>query len=227
MSEQAMGTNAPGVVAATSLVTVTNGEHFISTRLHAFRCAAAPSYMRRAPPRPGAQSDGGGAAFQLRCRSRGRHVRHDHRKHRLLQAQSHRASGAALSSDASPAGTPLQALMGVAADGRVARLDERHRQPSSSASPGYSVQRAGNCWAMIYRACCNWSGQPSPAPLRLASGLGVWMQAHLQTLAWRLARTWTPWQRGKTWPALQPPKQRPSPRRRKPLATLRELPARS
>ena len=25
------------------------------------------------------------------------------------------------------------------------------------------------------------SGQPAPAPLRLASGLGVWMQAHLQT----------------------------------------------
>lgn len=25
------------------------------------------------------------------------------------------------------------------------------------------------------------SGQPGPAPLRLTSGLGVWMQAHLQT----------------------------------------------
>ena len=97
----------------------------------------------------------------------------------LLQAQSH--EHLVLRFQVTPAllHTPLQALMGVAADGRVAWMNgtaaQLIGQPLDTACSAQEL--LGHDLSRLLQL----SGQPGPAPLRLASGLGVWMQAQLQT----------------------------------------------
>jgi hypothetical protein len=196
MSEQAMGTNAPGIVAATGQAcTVTNGEHYFD-ELHAFRCAAAPI-----------RDVHGRLAGVLNLMVEEQHFSFDASpvvgmyattiENTLLQAQSH--EHLVLRFQVTPAllHTPLQALMGVAADGRVAWMNgtaaQLIGQPVDTACSAQEL--LGHDLSRLLQL----SGQPGPAPLRLASGLGVWMQAHLQT-SHGLGCTWTPAAR-KTRPA--------------------------
>ena len=178
MSEQAMGTNAPGIVAATGQAcTVTNGEHYFE-ELHAFRCAAAPI-----------RDVHGRLAGVLNLMVEEQHFSFDASpvvgmyattiENTLLQAQSH--EHLVLRFQVTPAllHTPLQALMGVAADGRVAWMNgtaaQLIGQPEHAACSAQEL--LGHDLSHLLRL----SSQHTPVPLRLANGLGIWMQAHLQT----------------------------------------------
>lgn len=178
MSEQAMGTTAPGIVAATGQAcTVTNGEHYFD-ELHAFRCAAAPI-----------RDVHGRLAGVLNLMVEEQHFSFDASpvvgmyattiENTLLQAQSH--EHLVLRFQVTPAllHTPLQALMGVAADGRVAWMNGTAAQLIGQ--PVHAACSAQELLGHDLSRLLQLSGQPGPAPLRLASGLGVWMQAHLQT----------------------------------------------
>jgi transcriptional regulator of acetoin/glycerol metabolism len=178
MSEQAMGTNAPGIVAATGQAcTVTNSEHYFD-ELHAFRCAAAPI-----------RDVHGRLAGILNLMVEEQHFSFDASpvvgmyattiENTLLQAQSH--EHLVLRFQVTPAllHTPLQALMGVAADGRVAWMNGTAAQLIGRPGPGTcNVQELlGHDLSHLLRL----SSQSVPSPLRLTSGLGVWTQVQLQT----------------------------------------------
>lgn len=178
MSEQAIGTTAPGIVAATGQAcTVSNGEHYFD-ELHAFRCAAAPI-----------RDVHGRLAGVLNLMVENQHFSFDAGpvvgmyastiENTLLQAQSH--EHLVLRFQVTPAllHTPLQALMGVAADGSIAWMNGTAAQLIGQlVHDRCSAQELlGHDLSCLLRL----SGQPGPTPLRLASGLGVWMQAQLQT----------------------------------------------
>lgn len=177
MSEQAMGTTAPGIVAATGQAcTVTNGEHYFD-ELHAFRCAAAPI-----------RDVHGRLAGVLNLMVEEQHFSFDASpvvgmyattiENTLLQAQSH--EHLVLRFQVTPAllHTPLQALMGVAADGRIAWMNGIATQLVGRPRP--DACSTLDLLGLDLSRLLPLSAQPAPAPLRLAGGLGVWMQVHLQ-----------------------------------------------
>jgi transcriptional regulator of acetoin/glycerol metabolism len=178
IAESVVGTTAPGIVTCTGVAcTVDGAEHYFDY-LREMQCAAAP--IRDVHGRLAAVLDitvesrqfGFDAASMVALYA-------TTIENRLLQAQS--ADRLVLRFQASPAllGTPLEALAGVAADGSVAWLNTAAarlvgRPPSSG--PGEVERLFGLDLAALLRL----GRREAAQPVRLASGLGVWLQVRLQ-----------------------------------------------
>jgi transcriptional regulator of acetoin/glycerol metabolism len=178
IAENAVGTTAPGIVATTGQAcTVQGAEHYFEC-LREMQCAAAP--IRDVHGRLAAVLDitvearrfGFDAASMVALYA-------TTIENRLLQAQSQ--DRLVLRFQASPLllGTPLEALAGIAPDGTVAWLNTAGMQligrlPESG--PCEVEQLFGLDLAGLLRVGRSDAAQP----VRLASGLGVWLQARLQ-----------------------------------------------
>ncbi len=178
IAESVVGTTAPGIVASTGqAVTVDGAEHYFEI-LREMRCAAAP--IRDVHGRLAAVLD-----ITVESRQFGFDAAEvvalyaTSIENRLLQAQS--PDQLLLRFQASPAllGTPLEGLAGVAADGQVQWLNAAAarligRLPEAGARDVQHVFGLG--LATLLRM----TGHEAAQPVRLVSGLGVWLQARLQ-----------------------------------------------
>jgi transcriptional regulator of acetoin/glycerol metabolism len=178
IAENVVGTTAPGIVATTGQAcTVEGAEHYFEY-LREMQCAAAP--IRDVHGRLAAVLDlsvesrrfGFDAASMVALYA-------TTIENRLLLAQSQ--DQLVLRFQASPAllGTPLEALAGVAHDGTVAWLNNSAarligRRPESG--PCDVALLFGLDLAGLLRL----DRREAAQPVRLASGLGVWLQARLQ-----------------------------------------------
>ncbi|SFM99772.1 helix-turn-helix domain-containing protein [Variovorax sp. OV329] len=178
IAERMVGTTAPGIVACTGqAVTVNGAEHYFSV-LHEMHCAAAP--IRDVQGRLAAVLD---VSVESRPFSFGAAqlvaLFATTIENRLLVAQSQ--GWLLLRFQASPAllGTPLEALAGIGPDGCVAWLNgaaERLVGPLLDDAPRGVEPMFGVDLATLLRL----SRSDAAQPLRLANGLGVWLQARLQ-----------------------------------------------
>lgn len=179
IAERIVGTTAPGIVAATGQAcSVAGAEHFFDV-LREMQCAAAP--IRDVHGRLAgvldlsveAQPFGFDAGTMVGLYA-------TTIENRLLQAQSQ--EHLILRFQASPAllGTPLEGLAGIGADGTVAWLNGAGarligRLPEHA--PAREVESLlGHDLASLMRL----GRREAAQPLRLASGLGLWVQAQLQ-----------------------------------------------
>lgn len=179
IAEQRVGTTAPGIVASTGLACSVNGAEHYFEALREMHCAAAPIHDVH-----------GRLAGVLDLTVEARRFGFDAAsmiglyattiENRLLQAQS--GEHLVLRFQASPAllGTPLEALAGIAADGTVAWLNDAAarligRLPLDEAERGVAGL-LGHDLPTLLRLGRHDDAQP----MRLASGLGVWMQARLK-----------------------------------------------
>ncbi|MCR6479945.1 helix-turn-helix domain-containing protein [Variovorax sp. ZS18.2.2] len=179
ISERIVGTTAPGIVASTGQAcTVDGAEHYFDV-LREMQCAAAP--IRDVTGRLAGVLDltvearrfGFDAASMVSLYA-------TTIENRLLQAQSR--DHLILRFQASPTllGTPLEALAGIAPDGTIAWLNNAGarllgRLPEAADERDVECL-LGHDLASLLRL----GRRESAQPLRLASGLGVWVQAHLK-----------------------------------------------
>jgi len=178
IAERMVGTTAPGIVACTGqAVTVNGAEHYFSV-LQQMHCAAAP--IRDVHGRLAAVLD---VSVEARPFSFGAAqmvaLFATTIENRLLVAQSH--GRLLLRFQASPAllGTPLEALAGIGPDGCVAWLNgaaERLIGRLDDSAPRGVEQVFGTDLPALLRLTRSEAAQP----VRLPSGLGVWLQARLQ-----------------------------------------------
>ncbi|GAA4357039.1 hypothetical protein GCM10023165_50570 [Variovorax defluvii] len=178
IAESVVGTTAPGIVARTGQAcTVDGAEHYFDY-LREMQCAAAP--IRDVHGRLAAVLDitvearpfGFDAASMVALYA-------TTIENRLLLAQS--ADRLVLRFQASPGllGTPLEALAGVGPDGSVEWLNAAGarligRLPESGPR---DVERV---FGLDLRTLMRLGRHEAARPVRLASGLGVWLQARLQ-----------------------------------------------
>lgn len=180
IAESVIGTSAPGIVAATGQACTVNGAEHYYDCLGAMQCAAAPI-----------RDVHGHLAGVLDVTAESRRFGFDAAsmvslfattiENRLQQAQSH--DHLVLRFQASPSlfGTPLEGLAGIATDGTVARMNTagagliqpRHCDESG---PG-DVERL---FGLDLRALLRLGRSNGPQPVRLTSGLSVWLQATWQ-----------------------------------------------
>jgi len=178
IAESVVGTTAPGIVATTGQAcTVDGAEHYFEY-LHHMQCAAAPIRDVR-----------GQLAGVLDLTVEARRFGFDAAsmvalyattiENRLMLAQSQ--DRLVLRFQASPAllGTPLEALAGIAPDGTVEWLN------GAGARLIGGVPEAGPCdvemlFGLDLAALLRLTRKEAAQPVRLASGLGVWLQARLQ-----------------------------------------------
>ena len=180
IAESVIGTSAPGIVAATGQACTVNGAEHYYDCLGAMQCAAAPI-----------RDVHGHLAGVLDVTAESRRFGFDAAsmvalfattiENRLLQAQSH--DHLVLRFQASPSlfGTPLEGLAGIATDGTVAWMNTagagliqpRHCDESG---PG-DVERL---FGLDLRALLRLGRSNGPQPVRLTSGLSVWLQATWQ-----------------------------------------------
>ena len=101
-------------------------------------------------------------------------------ENRLLQAQS--GAQLILRFQASPAllGTPLEALAGIAADGTVAWLNDAGARLIGRLPAEAGERRVDELLGHDLPSLLRLGRREAAQPLRLASGLGVWMQARLR-----------------------------------------------
>lgn len=179
ISERIVGTTAPGIVASTGLAcTVDGAEHYFDVLSH-MQCAAAPIHDVT-----------GRLAGVLDLTAEARRFGFDAAsmvalyatsiENRLLQAQSR--DHLILRFQASPTllGTPLEALAGIAPDGTIAWLNNAGARLLGRL-PEAAHERDVECLLGHDLASLLRLGRREAAqPLRLASGLGVWMQAQLK-----------------------------------------------
>jgi len=179
ISERVVGTTAPGIVASTGQACAVDGaEHYFDVLGH-MQCAAAPI-------RDVAGQLAGVLDLTVEARRFGFDAASMVALHattienRLLQAQSR--DHLILRFQASPTllGTPLEALAGVAPDGTIAwlnnagaRLLGRLPEAADERDVEYLL---GHDLASLLRLGRREAAQPR----RLASGLGVWVQARLK-----------------------------------------------
>ncbi|MGJ7613296.1 MULTISPECIES: helix-turn-helix domain-containing protein [unclassified Variovorax] len=179
ISERIVGTTAPGIVASTGQAcTVDGAEHYFDVLCH-MQCAAAPI-----------RGVNGQLAGVLDLTAEARRFGFDAAsvvalyattiENRLLQAQSR--DHLILRFQASPTllGTPLEALAGIAPDGTIAWLNNAGarllgRLPEAAHARDVECL-LGHDLASLLRL----GRRDAAQPLRLASGLGVWVQAHLK-----------------------------------------------
>ncbi|MCW5235259.1 helix-turn-helix domain-containing protein [Verminephrobacter eiseniae] len=179
ISERVIGTTAPGIVASTGQACTVNGaEHFFDVLCH-MQCAAAPI-----------RDVTGQLAGVLDLTAEAQHFGFDAAsivslyattiENRLLQAQSR--EHLILRFQASPTllGTPLEALAGIAPDGTIAWLNNVGARLLGRL-PEVADERDVECLlghdlASLQRL----ERREAAQPLRLASGLGVWAQAHIK-----------------------------------------------
>ncbi|CAA2099311.1 helix-turn-helix domain-containing protein [Variovorax paradoxus] len=180
ISERVVGTTAPGIVATTGQAcTVDGAEHYFDVLCH-MQCAAAPI-----------RGVSGELAGVLDLTVEARRFGFDAAsmvalyattiENRLLQAQSR--DHLILRFQASPTllGTPLEALAGIAPDGTIAWLNNAGARLLGRL-PEAANERDVECLLGHDLASLLRLGRRDAAqPLRLASGLGVWVQAHLKS----------------------------------------------
>ena len=182
ISERIVGTTAPGIVATTGQAcTVDGAEHYFDV-LSQMQCAAAPI-----------RDVAGRLAGVLDITMEARRFGFDAAsmvalyattiENRLLQAQSR--DHLILRFQASPSllGTPMEALAGVAPDGTIAWLNGAGarligRLPEEAGERDVESM-LGHDLASLLRL----ERREAAQPLRLASGLGVWVQARLKAAA--------------------------------------------
>jgi sigma-54 dependent transcriptional regulator, acetoin dehydrogenase operon transcriptional activator AcoR len=177
IAEGIVGTTAPGIVARTGQAcTVTGAEHYFDC-LREMQCAASPIHDVH-----------GRLAAVLDITVESRHFGFDAAsmvalyattiENRLLQAQS--SDRLVLRFQASPAllGTPLEALAGIAPDGSVAWLNTVGARLFGRL-PESGPRDAEHLFGLDLAALLRLGRQGTAQPVRLASGLGVWMQARL------------------------------------------------
>jgi transcriptional regulator of acetoin/glycerol metabolism len=181
ISERMVGTTAPGIVATTGQAcTVDGAEHYFDV-LSQMQCAAAP--IRDVTGRLAGVLDitmearrfGFDAASMVALYA-------TTIENRLLQAQSR--DHLILRFQASPSllGTPMEALAGVAPDGTIAWLNGAGarligRLPEEACERDVESM-LGHDLASLLRL----ERREAAQPLRLASGLGVWVQARLKAV---------------------------------------------
>ncbi|RSZ38542.1 MULTISPECIES: helix-turn-helix domain-containing protein [unclassified Variovorax] len=179
IAEHIVGTTAPGIVASTGQAcTVDGAEHYFDVLCH-MQCAAAP--IRDVTGRLAGVLDltvearrfGFDAASMVSLYA-------TTIENRLLQAQSR--DHLILRFQASPTllGTPLEALAGIAPDGTIAWLNNAGarllgRLPEAADERDVEFL-LGHDLASLLRL----GRREAAQPLRLASGLGVWVQARLK-----------------------------------------------
>ncbi|XAH25719.1 helix-turn-helix domain-containing protein [Xylophilus sp. GW821-FHT01B05] len=176
LSEANMGTSAPGIVAKTGHgCSVQGGEHF-SEAVGRVHCAAAP--IRDVHGQLAGVLDltveGHGFGFDAFALV-GSYA--STIENHLLQLQSDDLLVLAFQADPSLLGTPLEALAGVCSDGRLRWVNTTAIR-LARASAGQPVADAlghelGTLLGLLR--------QSRPQPLRLSSGLTVWMQARLRS----------------------------------------------
>jgi len=179
ISERIVGTTAPGIVATTGQAcTVDGAEHYFDVLSH-MQCAAAP--IRDVTGRLAGVLD-------LTVESRGFGfdaasmvaIHATTIENRLLQAQSRDHLILRFQSSPTLLGTPLEALAGIAPDGTIAWLNNAGARLLGRL-PEAADERDVECLLGHDLASLLRLGRREAAqPLRLASGLGVWVQAHLK-----------------------------------------------
>lgn len=179
IAEHIVGTTAPGIVASTGQAcTVDGAEHYFDVLCH-MQCAAAP--IRDVTGRLAGVLDltvearrfGFDAASMVSLYA-------TTIENRLLQAQSR--DHLILRFQASPTllGTPLEALAGIAPDGTITWLNNAGARLLGRL-PEAEDERDVECLLGHDLASLLRLGRREAAqPLRLASGLGVWVQARLK-----------------------------------------------
>lgn len=179
ISERIVGTTAPGIVATTGQAcTVDGAEHYFDV-LSRMQCAAAP--IRGVTGRLAGVLDltvearrfGFDAASMVALYA-------TIIENRLLQAQSR--DHLILRFQASPnlLGTPMEALAGVAPDGTIAWLNGAGmrligRLPDDAGERDVEAMLGHDLPSLL-----RLQRREAAQPLRLASGLGVWVQARLK-----------------------------------------------
>lgn len=178
IAEHVVGTTAPGIVASTGQAcTVSGAEHYFDV-LREVHCAAAPIHDVH-----------GRLAGVLDLSVEGQRFGFDAGsmvglyattiENRLLQAQS--GAHLVLRFQASPAllGTPLEALAGIAADGTVAWLNDAGARLIGRLPAQAGERRVDELLGHDLPSLLRLGRREAAQPIRLASGLGVWMQARL------------------------------------------------
>lgn len=179
IGEQASGTTAPGIVAATGQAcTVSGAEHYFDD-LHILQCAAAPIrdvagqlvgvLNLTALARPFDFDAGGMVAVHATTI-----------ENALLQAQSHEHLVLCFQTSPELLHTPLQGLAGIAADGTVAWLNDAGarlvgRRPLADGPRDVQTLFGHDLGTLLHL-----SRHPAPQCLPLANGLRAWVQARLR-----------------------------------------------
>jgi sigma-54 dependent transcriptional regulator, acetoin dehydrogenase operon transcriptional activator AcoR len=177
IAEPQIGTTAPGIVVRTGeACSVAGAEHFFQC-LHTIHCAAAPirdihgqlaGVLDVSVEAGRFQFDPVSVVGMYAATIENRLLQLQSTQHLVLQFQ----TGAGLLN------TPLEALAGIGADGRVLWLNgvaQRLTGCSAQGSPGVDVVFgvALDRFLALHR-------EKEPHALRLPSGLGVWVRAQLQ-----------------------------------------------
>lgn len=175
LSEDAVGTTAPGIVARTGRgVSVRGAEHF-SEHVVRTHCAAAPIHDVH-----------GQLAGVLDLTIEGRGFGFDayalvasHAcaiENRLLQLQSPELLVLSFQADPALLGTPLEALVGIDGEGRL-RWANAMALRLGQAAIGQSAEEVFGRSAQSLLSSVR---QPSPQPLTLPNGLTLWSRAQLR-----------------------------------------------
>jgi sigma-54 dependent transcriptional regulator, acetoin dehydrogenase operon transcriptional activator AcoR len=177
VSENQVGTTAPGIVMATGRASSVMGpEHFFEC-LQSLHCAAAPIHDVH-----------GQLAAVLDLTVEGERFDFDATalvglyaasiENRLLQVQSRDHLVLRFQSSPRLLGTPLEAMIGMSSDGRVAWSNPAAIQLLGT--PCTAGSEAETALGLDWRALQALSRSASAQPLRLPNGLGVWVRAQLQ-----------------------------------------------
>jgi transcriptional regulator of acetoin/glycerol metabolism len=177
LAEHRLGTNAPAVVAKTGApVTVLGAEHYFHA-MHSLHCAAAPI-------RDGLGQLAGVLDLTVEARPFGFDagalvgVYATAIENRLLQAGAGEHLVLQFQVCSTMLDSPLQALVGIAANGRVAWLNSAAQQLLGHAGGPPSDAEAlfgSTLVQLLARSACS-----DARPLRLPNGLTVWLRARLR-----------------------------------------------
>lgn len=179
LGEDGIGTGAPGVTVRTGLPsTVLGGEHFFGV-MHAMHCAAAPI-----------RDVHGRVAGVLDVSSESRPFGFDAGavvgmfatliENRLLRAQSGDHIVVRLQTSPALLGTPMEGLVGVAADGSVAWVNAVASRLLGVAGPAQAL-RAAEVFGLELGHLMALTSENAATPHRLPNGLNLWLLARFQS----------------------------------------------
>ena len=179
LAEDSIGTNAPGLTARTGVASVVLGaEHFFGC-VQVMRCAAAPIRDMH-----------GQMAGVLDVSSESRPFGFDAVavvglfataiENRLMRAQSTEHIVVHLQTSPSLLNTPMEGLVGIGADGRIAWANGVAARLLGIASFGSGLT-AEEVFAVGLRGLASMSRRREAEPHRLPSGLNVWLFVRIQS----------------------------------------------
>lgn len=178
ISETAIGTSAPGIVAKTGQAcTVSGAEHFFEV-VHSVQCAAAPIRDIHGQLAGVLDLSIESASFGFDAASMvGLYATSI--ENRLMRVQSTNHVVIQFQSDPSLIHTPLQGLGGVSGDGRIAWLNGIGARLVGQ-QPGTPPQMAEDVIGLNLQTLLSLTTFSAPIELRLPNGLGIWLRAVLQ-----------------------------------------------